>query len=143
MIPAWFERDLTDGIAGADVRIVQRKVKAPVTGVYDVSTAAAVRGFQLVHGLEGDGVVGAKTAAKLGNKQSAGIPPGWFVRDLSDGASGLDVAQLRLCLRQPNLPDYFDTALGVEVRRFQASVGIRPTGVCDRVTAVALAAREF
>ena len=52
------------------------------------------------------------------------------------------MSALRIALGQPNLPDYYDNSLADAVRRFQASVGIKPTGKVNKATAVALADRS-
>lgn len=82
-----------------------------------------------------------ETAAKAGPKASAGHTPEWFERELDEGDVGADVDALRVALSQPNLPVYMDTALCDAVRRFQAKVGIKPTGRLDKKTAIALADR--
>lgn len=139
--PAWFVRDLVEGDDGDDVLIVQRKLGAPMTGVMDQTTMARVRGFQRQHGLQETGMVKKKTAERIGEKASVGQKPAWFKRELGAGDSGVDVKELRVALKQPLLPDYFDSALEDAVRRFQASLGAKPTGRFDDDTAVALAAR--
>ena len=142
MLPAWFTRELVEGDGGDDVLIVQRKLGAPMTGVMDTTTTARVRGFQRKHGLEETGTVTKRTAKKVGDKASKGTAPDWFDHAMSEGCAGEDVAALRLALGQPNLPVYYDNSLADAVRRFQAEVGLKPTGVCDEVTAVALADRK-
>jgi peptidoglycan hydrolase-like protein with peptidoglycan-binding domain len=142
VIPAWWSRELIDGEAGDDVLIVQRKLGVPMTGVYDHDTQTRVRGFQKKNGLEETGTMTKKTAAKVGDKASKGSAPEWFERDLSEGDTGLDVSALRIAIGQPNLPDYYDNNLADAVRRFQAEVGIKPTGKADKKTVVALADRR-
>ena len=142
MDPAWFTRELDEGDRGEDVLIVQRKLGAPMTGVMDASTMARIRGFQKKHGLEETGTMTKKTARKVGDKASKGQAPEWFDHEMSEGCAGEDVSALRIALGQPNLPDYFDNSLADAVRRFQAEVGIKPTGVVNKTTAVALADRS-
>lgn len=141
MTPAWFVRVIVEGDEGDDVLIVQRKLGAPMTGVYDQNTMARVRGLQKRHGLEESGMTNEDTAGVVGEKESKGQVPEWYTRSLSEGASGKDVAALRIALKQPNLPDYFDKDLGAAVRRFQSAVGLKPTGKVSRATAVALGDR--
>lgn len=139
--PAWYHREIVEGDTGDDVLIVQRKLGAPMTGVWDQPTMTRVRGFQKKHTLEETGTMTKKTAAKVGDKASKGSAPEWFERDLEEGDTGLDVSALRIAVGQPNLPDYYDNALADAVRRFQASVGVKPTGKVNKATAVALADR--
>lgn len=68
--PSWYKRVLRiekdkPFIKGNDVVNVQRRLKARESGLYDYDVASKVRGFQELHGLAVDGVVGPKTAAKL------------------------------------------------------------------------------
>ncbi|HHU09115.1 MAG TPA: cell wall lytic activity [Intrasporangiaceae bacterium] len=54
------------GHRGANVRLVQAKVGVKVDGVFGRQTVAAVKRYQSANGLVADGIVGAKTAAKMG-----------------------------------------------------------------------------
>ena len=140
--PSWFTRELVEGDEGPDVLIVQRKLGAPMTGVMDQATTTRVRGFQKKHGLEETGTVTKKTAAKAGEKAAKGQAPEWYERALSEGDTGEDVSALRATIGQPNVPNYYDNTLADAVRRFQAEVGIKPTGKFDKATAVALSDRS-
>ena len=141
MTPAWFSRPLDEGDRGDDVLIVQRKLGVPMSGVYDHTTTTRVRGFQKKHALEETGTVTKKTAKKIGDKASKGQTPEWYTRPLSEGDDGVDVKGLRDALHQPLLPDYYDNSLADAVRRFQAEVGLKPTGEVDEQTAVAIGDR--
>ena len=54
------------GHRGANVRLVQAKVGVKVDGRFGRQTLAAVKRYQAANGLVADGVVGSKTAAKMG-----------------------------------------------------------------------------
>jgi peptidoglycan hydrolase-like protein with peptidoglycan-binding domain len=56
---------LRRGDTGSPVEIVQAKVGVSVTGTFDADTEAAVRRFQLEHGLVPDGIVGPRTWATI------------------------------------------------------------------------------
>ena len=64
-------RTLRSGYVGDDVRSVQLRLTelgyytGTTTAVYDTTTMAAVRRFQLYNGLDADGVAGSKTFAVL------------------------------------------------------------------------------
>ena len=139
--PVWWTRDLTIGDEGDDVRIVQRKVDAPVTGTYDDDTAARVRGVQRRMGKKQNGVVDAEVAEKLGDKATKGQVPNWFSETCEHGCACPAVAQVRILLGQPNLPVYLDHDLSAAVRRFQSANGLEVNGTVDEATAVALADR--
>jgi len=113
-MPRWFTHPLAEGDTGDAVRIVQRKVDATITGVFDDETAARVRGVQLRRGLPLTGVVDEATAEVLGEKPDAGRVPDWFP---GPPPGGMTEAQ---------------------VRRFQSERGLPLTGVVDEATAVAL-----
>jgi peptidoglycan hydrolase-like protein with peptidoglycan-binding domain len=130
-MPAWFSRPLSLGDEGDDVKIVQRKVQAQITGTYDEPTAARVRGVQRKMGKKQTGVVDADTAADLGEKPDAGQVPGWF------GQPGQD-DRVREILRLSNI-EPLDSA----VRRFQSDLGMELTGEVDEKVAVAIADRSF
>lgn len=129
--PAWFIRDLTLGDEGDDVKIVQRKVDAPITGVFDDETAARIRGVQRRMGKSQTGVVDSATASKLGPKATAGLLPDWH------GTDGADL-RARGILRLSNI-EPLDSAL----RRFQSATGLPVSGLLDEATAVALADRSY
>src|SRR5207342_3838513 len=78
LMPAWYTRPLDLGVEGDDVKIVQRKIQAQITGTYDEPTAARVRGVQRKMGKKQTGVVDAETAESLGEKPDAGQVPEWF-----------------------------------------------------------------
>ena len=130
--PVWFVRVIDEGDEGDDVKIVQRKVDAPITGVYDPPTQARVRGVQKKMGRKKQtGVVDAETAQKLGPKATAGQVPDWF---------GTDEADLRVrdILRLSNIEPLVSA-----LRRFQSANGMKTTGELDKATAIALADRSF
>ncbi len=54
------------GDTGPSVRAVQRHVHVDVDGAFGRHTLVAVEGFQRSHGLVADGIVGPKTAARMG-----------------------------------------------------------------------------
>ena len=129
--PSWFAREIGYGDEGDDVKIVQRKVDAPVTGIFDADTAARIRGVQKKMGKKQTGTVDATTATKLGPKATAGQLPDWF---------GTDGGHLRVreILRLSNI-EPLDSAL----RRFQSEIGLPVHGELDETTAVALADRSY
>ena len=140
--PVWWYRDIYPGDDGDDVLIVQRKLACDPTGVMDDRTTARVRGLQRKNGLEESGIVSEKEAEKLGEKASKGNTPDWYHRTLEEGDHGDDVTALRRALGQADKPVHFDDTLADAVRRFQSSVGLRPTGRLTKRTATALADRR-
>lgn len=129
MIPKWWTRSLVDGERGRDVDVVQRKLGC-LSGVYDDSTRAHVRGYQRKVGLTVDGIVGPLTAGALGEAADHALPPPWFSRDLEAGFIGEDVAGLRASLGLP-AGNLFDEDTRRAVLRFQSARGLELTGNCD------------
>jgi peptidoglycan hydrolase-like protein with peptidoglycan-binding domain len=56
---------LLAGSSGKDVRLVQELLGVSATGTYDAATTAAVKKFQLAHGVKGTGVVAQATHEAL------------------------------------------------------------------------------
>lgn len=139
--PVWWYREIWPGDEGDDVLIIQRKLGCEMTGVMDDRTIVRIRGLQRKHGLEESGIVSKDTADKLGEKESKGREPEWFTRSLEVGDDGEDVTALRKALRAPLKPTFFDHHLEQAVRRFQSSVGLKPTGKVTKRTAVELGDR--
>ena len=61
-----YTRMLKSGMAGGDVTWVQQRFTMSPTGLFDQLTINAVKNFQKLNGLTQDGIVGPKTACKLG-----------------------------------------------------------------------------
>lgn len=126
-MPAWFTRELHFGDTGDDVLIVQRKVDAPLTGIYDEDTYARVRGVQRSNGMDELGYMDQATADVLGEKATAGLMPDWHGTPEEDG-------RVREILRLSNIEPLEDG-----IRRFQSAHGLPLTGAVDDPTATALA----
>jgi len=62
---AWFKRILTVGSTGADVELVQRKLRGKVTGTYDRETMALVISAQQQGALPVTGMVDVVTASRI------------------------------------------------------------------------------
>ena len=135
---SWYSRILTLGCVGADVRLVQRKLRASnISGLFDAETAARVRGIQLAGKLPVTGVVDSTTADAIGESIRLGMIPDWFSRDMAVGDTGDDVARLRALLGFS--PDTgFDASLEAAVRRFQSAHHLPLTGVMGEADATAL-----
>ena len=135
--PSWYHRALTLGMVGPDVALVQRKLRACRTGVYDTETASRVKGVQFADKLPTTGVVDAVTAEVIGESCRVGITPDWFGRELALWSEGDDVQRLRELL---GFPDYgrFDEPVEAAVRRFQSAHHLPLTGRVCEADAVAL-----
>lgn len=130
---SWFRRDLEAGDSGPDVEVVQRRLGAAVTGLFDAETVSYVRGLQRMKGLPVTGEVDERTADVIGEPARAGLLPTWFNRSLTRGDSGEDVAALRRYLGLSG--SSFDHELELAVRRFQSEHMLHPTGVFDEEAA--------
>lgn len=72
--PFWFVRNLrvppehlilAKAHEGVDVLELQRRLYAPMTGIYDAATEQRVRGFQKAAGLPETGVLDIQTAQEI------------------------------------------------------------------------------
>ena len=113
-----------------------------MTGKFDGETSARVRGVQRKRKLKESGVVDKQTAKALGPKPAEGQKPEWFTEPCKQGCSCPAVAEIRILIRQPNLPAYFDKDLENAVRRFQSENGLKVSGIVDEKTATLLADRS-
>ncbi len=136
-MPSWYSRPLSIGDEGRDVEVVQRKLGARISGVYQEDTARRVRGVQRKMGLLESGEVDTETAEAIGERADVGLPPEWFTRTLRLNDIGEDVAQLRDLLGL--VPGaLFTHEVEDAVRRFQSSRQITPTGVVDTALILSL-----
>lgn len=133
--PKWWSDPLTpEGIA-----VVQRKLGAEVTGVWDDDTEARVRGLQMARKRKPTGEVDEQTAEDLGEEATVGMTPEWFTGDLALGDISPAVHKVRCRLGVPHKgDDRFDPDVEKAVRRFQSGHQLPVTGVVDEATAVAL-----
>lgn len=124
---------------GRDVVVVQRKLGAPVTGSYDETTAAYVRGLQKVTGLEVTGMVNEKTAQHIGERAREGQTPEWFTRDIRLWDEGEDVRAAREALGLGATDNRWDPDAESAARRWQSANDKPLTGEVDHDMAVAIA----
>jgi len=116
---------LKRGSHGSDVKELQHLLNhhganLKVDGDFGPKTESAVRGFQRSHGLESDGVVGAKTAAKLVAHKKPSIED----RFVKVGDQGTDVLaaekRLKLLGYDPGTVDgKYDAQTAAAVRQFK------------------------
>lgn len=126
-------------MTGEDVRVVQRKVFALETGVYDDETEARVRGVQMSRKKQQTGEVDEQTAEVLGEESTRGLTPEWFTGDLHLNDHSGAVRAVRCRLGVPSIRhDRFDADVEAAVRRFQSGHGLPVTGVVDEATATEL-----
>lgn len=146
----------TNMMTGDDVKEMQELlnkhgVQCVVSGVFDEATDKAVRAFQILKGLEVDGICGAKTWAALREEPVAPPPspeptPDPERRDLylqpKPRMEGKDVKEAQTLLNKHGIAcdadGVFGPATDEAVRKFQAAVGIAVTGIVDAATWEAL-----
>ena len=161
-----YEGLLQEGSYGTPVRLIQYYLSViayfneelaiiPISGVYDDTTAEAVRAFQRYYGITPDGIVGRITWDRLQDfyREVVGsVPdsvyggrarlyPGYF---LSEGMRGKDVTELQTYLSfiaefyndLPPLPvtGYFGSQTKNAVQTFQRLFGLEPNGAVGAVT---------
>ena len=169
-MPSFGGLDLTVGSAGNDVKTVQVYInrisgnypaipKIPrADGIYDESTAEAVRTFQQIFGLEQTGIVNASTwyrmtyiytsVKHIAELDSEGvrleeIAPA-FTEDLKIGMQSIEVSVLQYYLAV--IGAYYEAVIPVEItgyfgelterslKSFQRVFGLPQTGEADRAT---------
>lgn len=136
MSPSWFYREFGLRDSGSDVNVVQRRLGAPFTGVFDEETEVRVRGLQRLYGLRETGVVNAGTARRIGERARVGMTPDWHVRTICLGDEGEDARRARATLGLGDADNRWDAAAEAACRRWQSAHGLDPTGEFDATTAV-------
>ncbi len=161
-----YEELLQVGSTGTPVRLIQYYLAVigyfndnfqviPINGIYDETTANAVRAFQEFYGLTADGIVGRATWNRLQEvyrETIAAIPPTFYGRRaklypgyfLSEGMRGQDVTDLQTYLSFiadyyndiPKIPvtGYFGSQTRAAVTEFQRLFGLDPNGAVGAVT---------
>jgi len=118
-----------------------------ISGYYGSLTRAAVRRFQTKHGLPAVGRVGPQTRAKLAEVFSSPVAPSAtpppaptqssyvFMRELSFGMEGEDIAQLQLLLAndrdvypEGTVTGYYGSLTRAAVKRFQTKNSLPAVG---------------
>lgn len=64
--PAWWQSDMYKGDTSPGVDVVQTRLRAIRTGIYDDQTIVRVRGYQRLFGLPVTGIVDSATAEMIG-----------------------------------------------------------------------------
>ena len=137
--PRWWPGELAFASDGEWLTVVQRKLGAPLTGVYDEETEARIRGVQMSHDIKPTGLVDEQTAEVLGEDPVAGLVPHWFDGELELWSAGPAVCAVRCRLGQVNKQDdRFDPDVEAAVRRFQSGNQLPVTGRVDEATAIEL-----
>jgi len=127
--PDWYDHELEVGDRHRSVAVVQRKLGIPITGIYDQTTAAVVRGFQMARKLKKTGTVNVPTAASLGDRATRGLTPEWWRRPLQLWDTGDDCKALNAALNLPPT-DRFTPDTEAAIRRYQSSNNLPVTGMC-------------
>lgn len=139
MTPRWWPGEHYYEQDGDWLRVVQRKIGAPLTGRYDDETEARIRGVQMAHDIEPTGKVDEETAEVLGEPADAHLPPEWYQGELQLWDHSRSVWAVRCRLGLPvKRDDRFDPDVESAVRRFQSGHGLPVTGVVDETTAIEL-----
>lgn len=140
---------LEPGATGTRVRELQARLAQlawytpPMTGRYDATTRAAVRGFQVKRGFTPSGVVDARTWGRLRAMTGQPSQDVMFNRAgpalFGPGDDGNQVRGIQARLRQlawfsGDVTDHYGDATTEAVRGFQAKRGIPVTGKVDART---------
>ena len=142
------------GYRSVEVSELQQTLQAigyydgPITGYYGALTKAAIRRFQADHGLKVDGIAGPQTLRVLQSTPDM-VQSDWdFSIVLRFGSSGARVVQLQQYLQVLGCYDgaitgYYGEITQAAVKRFQAVMGLRPTGIVNADTLATLEAEMY
>ena len=114
-------------------RLLRRhKLPVPVDGIYGPTTAAAVRSFKRVHGLQADDIAGPATFRAL----QRALPTSRLTRHLRlqrPPLKGPDVSRVQRALRRAGyripVDGHYGPATDIAVTRFQQKHGLEPDGM--------------
>ena len=134
------------GDKGADVKKLQQylikageKLPSGADGDFGKETEVAVKSFQARHGLAVDGIVGAKTKAKLEAVVTAPTPkhsyPGHLIKKGSKDAANVKLIQARVGVAADGI---FGSKTEAAVKAFQKSHGLAADGVVGQKTWAAM-----
>ncbi len=169
-LPQQFERLLSRGDTGDDVRVIQYYLnvigafydtipRILISGVFDEETENAVRAYQQAFGLEVDGIVGRLTWQSIQEVYESILATSQLIdggvvlfpgRVLQVGFEGEDVATAQeylsyLATVYPDIPappvdGFFGPETDAAVRAFQELFGLEPNGTIGVITWDTLAA---
>lgn len=145
---------LQPGQRSVEVSQLQQTLQAigyyhgPITGYYGILTQAAIRNFQAAHGLWVDGIAGPQTLRALDVSSDFSLRDWDLSISLHLGDSGPVVVELQQNLQvmgyyQGVITGYYGVVTQTAVKRFQAAMGLRLTGVVDRDTLASLEAEIY
>ncbi|MGB3532720.1 MAG: peptidoglycan-binding protein [Microcoleaceae cyanobacterium] len=122
--------------------------QGPITGYYGAITQAAIRRFQASHGLKADGIAGPETLRVLRSITHSTQSEWDFSMSLRFGSNGGGVVHLQQNLQvlgyyNGSITGYYGAATQAAVKRFQAIMRLRQTGVADANTLAVLEAEIY
>lgn len=146
--PVYGSRQLTSGMSGGDVTILQNRLNLfryasligqPATTTFNKATEAAVAQFKADAAANGDTGFPANSIAGYGFYNATWLYTFAGGRALATGRNGFDVAFLQVLLTRLGyytglITGYYDAATKAAVEQFQGAAGITVDGVAGPAT---------
>jgi len=120
-------KTIKKGISGKEVRVAQALLDYSITGTFDVKFVAVVKAFQKKHGLDDDGIIGAKTWAKLAETAPT-------IKNKKSDKKATLAAQALLGFKGDDLDGICGTKTKARIKAYQAAQGLPADGVCGQTT---------
>ena len=120
-------KTIKKGISGKEVRVAQALLDYSITGTFDVKFVAVVKAFQKKHGLDDDGIIGAKTWAKLAETAPT-------VKNKKSDKNATLAAQALLGFTGDDLDGICGTKTKARIKAYQTAQGLSADGVCGQET---------
>ena len=120
-------KTIKKGSSGTDVKIAQLLLDYSATGTFDAAFVDVVKAFQKKHGLDDDGIIGAKTWAKL----AATAPT---VKNKSSDKEATLAAQILLGFTGNDLDGICGTKTKARIKAYQSASNLSADGICGAKT---------
>lgn len=124
-------KTIKKGSSGTEVKIAQLLLDYSATGTFDAKFVDVVKAFQQKHKLDDDGIIGAKTWAKLAEKAP-------IVKNKSSDKEATLAAQILLGFTGDDLDGICGTKTKARIKSYQSASKLSADGVCGAKTWAAL-----
>lgn len=124
-------KTIKKGNSGNTVKVAQALLDYSITGTFDVKFVDVVKAFQKQHKLEDDGIIGAKTWAKL-----AATAP--VVKNKKSDKEATFAAQMLLGFTGDDLDGICGSKTKARIKAYQSACKLSTDGICGAKTWAAL-----
>ena len=120
-------KTIKKGSSGTDVKIAQLLLDYKASGTFDKGFVDVVKAFQKKHGLDDDGIIGAKTWAKLAETAPT-------VKNSKSDKEATTAAQILLGFKAEDCDGICGTKTKARIKAYQAAQGLSADGICGQKT---------